>query len=65
MARFVEKPDLDTARRYVQQGDYLWLGTVMSWGPRNLFTGRTGPVKIVPRALSAAEVQQEYAAGAP
>lgn len=29
--RFVEKPDLDTARQYVQSGDYLWNPGVFVW----------------------------------
>lgn len=36
VARFVEKPDLDTARRYVQQGDYLWNPGVFVWQNRAL-----------------------------
>ncbi|MBI2756667.1 MAG: mannose-1-phosphate guanylyltransferase [Chloroflexi bacterium] len=29
--RFVEKPDLETARRYVQSGEYLWNPGVFVW----------------------------------
>jgi mannose-1-phosphate guanylyltransferase len=36
VARFVEKPDLETARRYVQQGDYLWNPGVFVWQNRAL-----------------------------
>jgi mannose-1-phosphate guanylyltransferase len=31
VARFVEKPDLETARRYLQSGDYLWNPGVFVW----------------------------------
>jgi mannose-1-phosphate guanylyltransferase len=36
VARFVEKPDLDTAREYVQRGDYLWNPGVFVWQNRAL-----------------------------
>ena len=29
--RFVEKPDLDTARRYVNSGDYYWNSGMFAW----------------------------------
>ena len=31
VARFVEKPDLQSARRFVQQGDYLWNAGMFVW----------------------------------
>jgi len=31
VSRFVEKPDLETARRYVDSGNYLWNGGMFAW----------------------------------
>ncbi len=31
VARFVEKPDRQTARRYVESGDYMWNGGIFVW----------------------------------
>ena len=33
VSRFVEKPDLDTARGYLQSGEYLWNAGMFVWRP--------------------------------
>lgn len=34
--RFVEKPDLDTARAYLEQGNYLWNGGMFIWSVKTI-----------------------------
>nr|WP_096230328.1 sugar phosphate nucleotidyltransferase [Thermoanaerobacterium sp. RBIITD] len=31
MERFVEKPDYDTAVKYVERGDYMWNSGIFIW----------------------------------
>lgn len=35
--KFVEKPDLDTAKKYISCGDFLWNGGMFIWKSSNIF----------------------------
>lgn len=36
--RFVEKPDEETARKYIAQGDYFWNGGIFVWRPSTILS---------------------------
>ncbi|MBL7775748.1 MAG: mannose-1-phosphate guanylyltransferase, partial [Saprospiraceae bacterium] len=36
VARFTEKPDTDTARKFVESGDYLWNAGIFIWSLRSI-----------------------------
>jgi mannose-1-phosphate guanylyltransferase len=50
VARFVEKPDEATARRFVRSGRYLWNGGMFLWRARRFLdeAGRTAPEVLDP-----------------
>ncbi|MCH2172310.1 NTP transferase domain-containing protein [Myxococcota bacterium] len=53
--RFVEKPDLTTAKRYLKSGDYLWNAGIFVWTAQTLL----GEVEGLAPALHAALVPLE------
>ena len=36
VSRFTEKPDLETAKRYLEAGDFFWNSGIFVWGARRL-----------------------------
>jgi mannose-1-phosphate guanylyltransferase len=48
---FVEKPDMETAKRYVDSGDYLWNSGIFVWHCADLFTAVEAHTHELHRAL--------------
>lgn len=60
--RFVEKPDLQTATRYYQQG-YLWNAGIFAWTPDALVTAaRMSPLEPLVEALANGEPARGFRA---
>jgi len=57
---FVEKPDADTARRYVQQG-YYWNAGIFAWTPEAfLRAARDSPLEALVEALAAGNANEGF-----
>jgi mannose-1-phosphate guanylyltransferase/mannose-6-phosphate isomerase len=64
LAKFVEKPDAETARRYVESGRYLWNSGMFLFGARTFLQelGKHEPAMVdaCARALFAAETDSDF-----
>jgi len=58
VVRFVEKPDLETAREYVERGDYLWNPGVFAWHNRLLLEAFAQHQPAIYAALHAAALEE-------
>ncbi|MDA3798273.1 MAG: mannose-1-phosphate guanylyltransferase [Kiritimatiellae bacterium] len=58
--RFVEKPNLETAVKYVASGNYFWNAGMFIWSVK---TVRTALSNFVPNLLELADTMEQYATG--
>ncbi len=54
VARFVEKPDLATAKGYLASGDYAWNSGIFLFGAQRILDALTAHVPAIERAATAA-----------
>jgi mannose-1-phosphate guanylyltransferase len=69
LARFVEKPDLETARRYLSEGGYLWNSGMFVWPVADLHAeierqlpGLAGGLRKIDRSMGGDDPQAAIAA---
>jgi mannose-1-phosphate guanylyltransferase len=63
VARFVEKPDLETAQRYIESGDYLWNPGVFVWKNTTLlhaFEEHQPEIHATLRSVPLARIDEAY-----
>jgi mannose-1-phosphate guanylyltransferase len=63
VARFVEKPDVDTARRYLESGDYLWNSGMFVWSVASIRAALARHAPDIHAGLAA--IEADLAAGRP